>query len=428
MAITIVSSVISAAASGANITLPITGGAGNDVVVVFGGFAGGTATAPGVISPSGYTSVYVLDDANNDFKIQWKRLGSTPDPSVLLAGSGDAADAGAYGLYVLRGVDTSANPFDATIKTSVAAGVPQSPSIITATNNAMVLALAGNDVNDASLGTVTNFDANIGAGVNDTDDFSAGGAASIIGTAGTISPTAWSTWTSGNYVSATLALKETTSIPNSIAFDTAVAGGYTLSGTSHTFSHTCTGDELILFVLAFVQIGTTTGVTYNGTAMTLVDSQGHTGGNVSMWYLLNPAVGAHNVVVTASGTTVVAGKSASYTGVRQSAQPDASFKQNFSGTSSVWGAVTTVADNCWTILMVSDQTGGELAGTGTTLRVAADGQAIFDSNGAISPAGTNFLRTSNAVLNWGVVMASFAPSGNVVSSGAKLLQLLGVGT
>lgn len=205
MAITIVSSVISAAASGVDITLPIDGGAQNDIVVTFGGFAGGTATAPGVISPSGYTSVFVVDDADNDFKIEWKRLGATPDPSVLLAGSGSAADAGAYGLYVLRGVDTSANPFDTPTITSIAIGVPQSPSIITATNNAMVLAVAGNSINDPTIGTVTNFDANMGASQNDTDDFTVGGAASVISTAGTISPTAWTTWNSAVYVSATLA-------------------------------------------------------------------------------------------------------------------------------------------------------------------------------------------------------------------------------
>lgn len=210
MAITIVSSIATAAVSGANISIPLTGAAENDIVVTFGGFAGGTATAPGVISPSGYASVWVVDSAAVDTKVEWKRLGSTPDASVLLAGSGDAADSGGYGMYLLRGVTTAANPFNVTTLTSIAVGVPQSPSIITAANNAMVLAVATNDVFDSSPGTVTNFAANIFASANDTDDQTVAGAASIIATAGSISPTAWTTWGSGNYNAATLVLTPAT--------------------------------------------------------------------------------------------------------------------------------------------------------------------------------------------------------------------------
>lgn len=208
MAITIVTSVVGTSAGGSTgVTLALGSTAENDVVVTFGGFAGGTATAPGVTSPSGYSSVWVTDSAALDSKLEWKRLGATPDPSVLLAASGDAADAIGYVAYVLRGVDTSSNPFDATIKTSVATGVPQSPSIITTTDGAIVLALGANDIFDSSPGVVSNFAANVGGSTNDTDDQSVGGAASVLSTAGSISPTAWTAWGSGVYNTATIALK-----------------------------------------------------------------------------------------------------------------------------------------------------------------------------------------------------------------------------
>ena len=208
MAITIVSSVINSAASGANITLNLNSLQENDVVVTFGGFAGGTATAPGVISPSGYTSILVIDSAAHDFKIEWKRMGATVDPSVLLAGSGDAADAGAYGSYALRGVVTSGDPQDIGVQAITAsADVPKSPSITTVTNGTIVLALAGNDQFDTSPGVVPNFNANMGASSNDTDDFSTAGAVSILATAGLINPSVWSTWASGNNTSATIAIK-----------------------------------------------------------------------------------------------------------------------------------------------------------------------------------------------------------------------------
>src|SRR3990167_1332612 len=211
MAITIVASVFGSRAGGTTgVTLVYAGGATDDIAITFGGFAGGTATAPGVTSPSGYTSIYSRDAADSDFKVEWKRLGATPDPSVLLAASGDAADAVGYGAYVLRGVDTSANPFDMSplVTTSITAtGVPKAPSVITATNGAIVIAMGGNDVLDATPGVIPNFSANIGGSTNDTDDFSFAGAVSILGTAGTLNPTIWSTWASGAYVTVTTALK-----------------------------------------------------------------------------------------------------------------------------------------------------------------------------------------------------------------------------
>ena len=74
----------------------------------------------------------------------------------------------------------------------------------------MVLAVGGNDINDASPGVIIPFAANMGASSNDSDDFSAAGAASIIATAGSIYPSVWTTWGSGAYVTATLALTPAT--------------------------------------------------------------------------------------------------------------------------------------------------------------------------------------------------------------------------
>lgn len=206
MAITIVASVVATSADGADVTLVFDGSQENDVAVVMGGFAGGTATAPGVISPSGYSSIWTVDSGQLDTKLEWKRLDSNPDASVLCAGSGNAADSTGYVGYVLRGVSTDASPFDATTVTSIASGTPQSPSIITVTDGAIVLALAANDVFDSTPGVVNNFDANMSGSSNDNDDITVAGAASILSTAGTIAPDAWSTWAGGTYNTATVAL------------------------------------------------------------------------------------------------------------------------------------------------------------------------------------------------------------------------------
>ena len=90
-----------------------------------------------------------------------------------------------------------------------------------------------------------------------------------------------------------------------IAFDAVT--GYTLSGTtSDTFAHTVTGANTILWVCAQTGSAGTpaiSGVTYNGVSMTAAASSGvQTGSNANqrifLYYLVGPATGAHNVVIS----------------------------------------------------------------------------------------------------------------------------------
>ena len=205
MAITVVTSIVGTAVGGNNVTLALGSTAIDDIVVTFGGFAGGTATAPGVISPTGYASVWVNDSAALDTKLEWKRL-TAADPSVLLSNSGDAADAVGYVAYVLRGVVPTGSPFQGGTQTSIATGVPNVPSIVTVTAGAIVLALGANDINDTSPGVLTRFNANVGGSSNDTDDQTVGGAASIIAVAGSTYASVWTTWASGVYNTVAVAL------------------------------------------------------------------------------------------------------------------------------------------------------------------------------------------------------------------------------
>ena len=86
-----------------------------------------------------------------------------------------------------------------------------------------------------------------------------------------------------------------------IAVDARTAGGEGF-GTSRTVSHTCTGASLLLVFLGFGQgVGATgVGITYNGVALTqaiyVPASLGYWDGYI--FYLTNPAAGAHNVVAS----------------------------------------------------------------------------------------------------------------------------------
>ncbi len=208
-----------------------------------------------------------------------------------------------------------------------------------------------------------------------------------------------------------------------IALDTSVDGGLVNPGTSITWAHTCSGINRILFVTAFGNIGTDviTGATYGGVAMSLVNKiQCPTDRWVYLFSLINPLTGANNVVVSASGSIAIAGQSASYTGVKQTGQPDA----NNTGTAvkpatSITVSVTTGANNDWTVFGgKNDVLGAMTAGTGSTVRQAANGLGLFDSNGAITPAGSYSMtvNTGATPADFGMVIASFAPDVGTTSN------------
>ena len=210
-----------------------------------------------------------------------------------------------------------------------------------------------------------------------------------------------------------------------IAFDVANAGGETNPGTTLTWSHTCSGDNRMLFVLARGGNGEgdkITGVTYAAVAMTKIDSATKPTENsvLSLWYLIAPATGANNVVITlASG--FMTSVSSSYKNVKQSSQPDNSATNTAASGTSLTISLTPVINNCWTIIAARGQ--GTLAGgSGTTIRASQGGDnAILDSNAPITPpASTSLIVTGNEG-TWAGVMASFAP---FVTGGSFLFNMI----
>lgn len=107
-----------------------------------------------------------------------------------------------------------------------------------------------------------------------------------------------------------------------IAFDAAASGNAT--GTSLAYSHTVSGSDRVLIVgvtLYSNSTQTVSTVTYNGVSMTLIPSCTAEANDlrVEQWYLVAPATGANNVVVTPTATTpAISSVAASFTGVDQS--------------------------------------------------------------------------------------------------------------
>ncbi len=157
-----------------------------------------------------------------------------------------------------------------------------------------------------------------------------------------------------------------------------------------------------------------TGVTYNGVSMTLVDKRdaGGAGRITYLYFLLGPASGTHNVVITSTASHMLIPVAADYSGVKQTSQPDNSTTNSTTYESNLTTVLTTIADNCWTILG-SISLLSQSAGAGSTRRVEGatyDEPDIFDSNGVITPAGSYSMRTDASTFLVHI-MASFAPAG-----------------
>lgn len=208
-----------------------------------------------------------------------------------------------------------------------------------------------------------------------------------------------------------------------IALDVATAGQD--QAGSLAWSHTCTGSNLALFV-SVVEHGSTTdhvsAVTYGGVAMTLLATQtwiisDPSGGHIKLYWLQAPATGTNTVAVTATGSVETGGYSISYTGVKQTGSIDSVVTQTDGVVNSITVTTTTIANNCWTIL--SNATGCVIpsAGTGSTFRVTGQ-PAGFDSNGAITPAGSHSmsLNTTGVCIGGTSIMASFAPAVSAVAN------------
>lgn len=204
-----------------------------------------------------------------------------------------------------------------------------------------------------------------------------------------------------------------------IAFDAATSAT-TNSSTSLTYSHTCTGTDRFLVVTATGNQGPTATVsaTYNGVSMTAIgpstDSVG-TGVPTYFFYLVNPASGANNIVVT-SNVNGIATSASSYTGVDQTSPIDVSNTTAYNTTGTSYSkSVTTTVDNCWTIATVRCASGQAMtAGSGTTVRnqcenVLFGGGLILDSNGPVSTGSNTLTSTCSSQFLGGQVMFAFKP-------------------
>lgn len=138
-------------------------------------------------------------------------------------------------------------------------------------------------------------------------------------------------------------------------------------------------------------------VKYNSVSMTLAVKLDPTIAFGNRWtylyYLVAPASGNHNVEIVFTAPSYILALCADYQNAAQSGQPDATnTHSDTDGGSSTTTTLTTITDNAWGLMVSSgyETNNAPSAGAGAMRRTfdAAFGTiGLFDSNGAIHPAG-----------------------------------------
>ena len=205
-----------------------------------------------------------------------------------------------------------------------------------------------------------------------------------------------------------------------ITYDNSVDGGNNGgSTTSLTYSYTVGSGSnrlLVVNVVGDTSADDITSVTYNGASMTLLGKvQAPSNNRQYMYYLLNPASGAHNIVVTAGSSHYLISEAASWSDVNQSGQPDAVTTNTAPAAStSITTSLTTAASGSLVLqgIWSFDRPAAGVGATPIVIDAAIDGAGIFVSSGSpVSPAGNVSMTTvSDGSSSTGVIMASFAPA------------------
>lgn len=161
----------------------------------------------------------------------------------------------------------------------------------------------------------------------------------------------------------------------------------------------------------------------NGDQMTQVPTKLHTAGVwVYLYYILGHG-GTQNIFGSGCTNNQTNNIAASYTGVLQSAPLDASTTNTVSSATTITTALTTQSNNAWMVSVVNNNQAVSLsAGGGVTARQnLANYDALGDSGGPITPAGTQSMTWNGGSASWSTIQLSIAPA--PVSVYASALQV-----
>ncbi len=211
----------------------------------------------------------------------------------------------------------------------------------------------------------------------------------------------------------------------SITFNSANNGASTTSASVVSYTHTISGTASLGFVAIKDWSGfAPTAVSWNGVSIiaNLVNSQLQVAAGtalVSLYWVANPTTGTVSVTPNGGGNRTDVSSTA-YSGSVTISPIDNTVKSAAAqNAGTITETLTTVADNCWAIMVAVDNTSATAASTNVTGRTTdPSGFARFligDSNGVIHPAGSFAMTMTCDATNsyMAAVAASFAPDTGV---------------
>lgn len=212
MAISYVDSATNSAGDGADLTITLPTSLEDDIVIIALS-VGYTADVAIGITTSGYTKLtelYADDTIDINLAVAWKRMGATPDTSVVCTNDGGVATALAGIAYVIRGVDTT-TAFDVTTTTDtgIDSGIPDPPSITPTTAGSFIVIVGASTVNDVTITVPTGYTNHVAVSGDDQYD-SRLAMASKAWTSGAEDPPPWTNWgtsTAHSWAAVTMALR-----------------------------------------------------------------------------------------------------------------------------------------------------------------------------------------------------------------------------
>ena len=183
-----------------------------------------------------------------------------------------------------------------------------------------------------------------------------------------------------------------------IAFDaTAVSGGDNLASVS--FSHTCTGSDLLLLIAVHcLQLSgqTVSSITYNSVAATLVATADQGNRYTELWRLAAPATGSNTLAATFSASMNNVGvRAISFTGVDQTTPLGSAVTATGNSTTPsviVPAATDDLVFDCLTI----EHAGTLSVGAGQTSRY----NAIVAGGGFNKAAGSTEPGAASVTMSW----------------------------
>lgn len=207
-------------AIGTNANVTVTFGVAlqqNDIVFVIGGSR--TSNVPAAVT-AGYADALAAVNnptGNEELWVGYKIMGASPDTTFVGVGTSSSTVGIGYVAFYFRGADGTVQPDVASASAIGSSANPDSPSITTTTDGAVILACATSSAKDTAITAPSGYSNNTQANTGGANSSTVAGAWKTVTPAGAENPASWTGWASGNWIAASIAIRPAQDVATTLA-------------------------------------------------------------------------------------------------------------------------------------------------------------------------------------------------------------------